>query len=152
MCKNKHQGCIFFRATEPKNPKVCKFQIERSILSVPLPLLWFETSPKDIHKVDENSHFSVEKTVCTTDYFSGRYSANGFLKGRIDTCKGHSYISSSKSRFSNKLQKISTQTSSEYTIFGYGNRLNVNDTDPSTGKKSRLCNSARIYWESNQPP
>ena len=103
--QNRPRGCISFSATKPKIPKVCKFQMEVSILSVPLLLLRFGTSPKDIHKVDDNSHFSVEKTVCTTDYSSGRYSANGFLKGGADTCKGHSDISSSESRFSDKSQR-----------------------------------------------
>ena len=64
--ENRSQGCIFLSPTKPKIPKVCKFQMEGSILFVSL---WFGTSPKDIHKVDENSHFSVEKTVCTTDFF-----------------------------------------------------------------------------------
>ena len=54
--QNRPQGCIFFSPTKPEIPKVCKFQMEGSILSVPLPLLPFGTSPKDIHKVDENSH------------------------------------------------------------------------------------------------
>ena len=82
--------------------------MEGSILSVPVPLLHFGTSPKDIHKIDENSYFSVVKTVFTTDYFSGQYSANDFLKGRTDTSKKQSDISSSESRFSDKSQKIST--------------------------------------------
>ena len=106
--KYRPQGCIFFSPTKFKIPKVFKFQMEGSVLPVLLPLLWFGTSPKDIHKVDENSHFSVEKTVCTTDYFFGRYSADGFLEGGTDTCKRHSDISSSESRFLDKSQKIST--------------------------------------------
>ena len=89
-----------------------------------MPLLWFGTSPKNIHKVDENFHLSVEETVCTTDYFSGRYSANGFIKGGTDTSKGHFDKSFSESRFSDKFKKISTQTMPEYTIFGYENQLN----------------------------
>ena len=100
--QNRPQECIFFSPTKPKIPKVCKFQMEGSILSVPLPLLQFGTSPKDIHKVDDNSHFSVEKTVCEIDYFLGRYSANGSLKGGNDTCKRHCGISPSESRFSDK--------------------------------------------------
>ena len=69
--------------------------MEGSVLPLPLLLLWFRTCPKDIHEVDENSHFSVEKTLCTTDYFSGPYSADGFLEGGADTCREHSDISSS---------------------------------------------------------
>ena len=69
-----------------KSPKICKFHMEGSILSVPLLLLRFGTSPKELHKVDENPHFAVEKTVCTTDYFSRRYSANDFFKGGTETC------------------------------------------------------------------
>ena len=83
--QNIPQGCILFRPIKPKIPKVCTFQLEGSILSVPLPLLRFGTSPKGIHKVHENSHSSVGKTVCTTDCFSGRYPANGFLKGGTET-------------------------------------------------------------------
>ena len=132
--KNRPQGCIFFSLTKPKISNVCKFQMEGSLLSVPLPLLRFWTSPKDIHKVDENSHFSVEKTVCTSHYFAGRYSANGFIKGGADTCKGHSDISSSEFRFSDKPLKISTLTMSKCTIFGYGNQLSRNDTLPQEKK------------------
>ena len=62
--QNSPQACIFFSPTKPKIPKVCKFQVERSILSVTLALLCFGTSPNDIYKVDENSHFPIEKTVC----------------------------------------------------------------------------------------
>ena len=113
--------------------------MERSILLVPLSLLRFGTSPKDIHKVDENSLFSIEKTLCTTDYFSRWYSANSFLKWGTDTCKKHSDISSLESRFSDKTQKISTRTMSEYIIFGYENQLNRNDTDPSTREKREDC-------------
>ena len=87
--QNRPQGCIFLSLTKLKIQKAFKFQMEGLVLSVPLPLLQFGTSPKDIHKVDENSHFSVEKIVCTTDYFSGRYSADGFLQGGADTCKEH---------------------------------------------------------------
>ena len=97
-----------FSPTKPKILKICKFQIEGSILSVPMSLLQFGTSPKDIHKIDQNSYFSVVKTVFTTDYVSGQYSANDFLRGRTDTSKEHSDISSSESRFSDKSQKIST--------------------------------------------
>ena len=89
------QGYVLFSSTKPKIPKTCKFQMEESILSVPWPLLWFRTSHKDINKVDENSHFSVEKTVCTTDYFSGQYfSVNSFCpfhkrkKGRLSAVPG----------------------------------------------------------------
>ena len=78
---------------------------------------------------------SVEKTVCTIDYFSGRCSASRFLKGGTDTCNGHSDRSSSGSRFSYKLQKISIRTMSECTIFAHQNQLNRNDTDPSTRGK-----------------
>ena len=139
--ENRSQGCIFLSPTKPKIPKVCKFQMEGSILFVSL---WFGTSPKDIHKVDENSHFSVEKTVCTTDFFFGRYSANGFLKRGADNYNRHCDISYSESRFSDKSQNISTRSMSEYTIFGYGNQLSRNDTDPSTReKKGRLFNSVR---------
>ena len=117
--------------------------MEGSVLAVPLPLLWFGTSPKDMHEVDENSHFSVEKIVCTNDHFSGRYSADGCLEGRADICKGHSDISSSESRFFNKSQKVSARAMSEYTIFRYGSQLNRNDTDPSKRKKREDCVTMR---------
>ena len=34
-------------------------------------------------------------------------------------------------------KKSKTRTMSEYTIFGYGNQLNRNDTDPSKREKKR---------------
>ena len=63
-------------------------------------------------------HFSVEKTVCATDYFSEWYSANVFLKGGTDTCKRLSNIFSSESGISDELRKISTRTMSQCTISG----------------------------------
>ena len=45
------QGYIFFSLKKPKLLKICKFQMEGSIPSIPLHLLWFGTSLKDI-----NSH------------------------------------------------------------------------------------------------
>ena len=59
--QNRPQGCIFFSPTKLQIPKVFKFEMEESVLPVPLPLLWFGTSPKYIHKVNRNSYFSVEK-------------------------------------------------------------------------------------------
>ena len=71
ICKIDLKNTYFSFPLNLKIPKVCKFQIEGSMISVPLILLRFGTSAKDIHKVDQNCHFSVEKTICTTDYFSG---------------------------------------------------------------------------------
>ena len=68
--QNRPQRCTFFSLTKPKIPKVFSFKWADLFYSFPLPLDRFGTSPKDIHKVDENSHFSVEKTVSATDYFS----------------------------------------------------------------------------------
>ena len=99
--QNRPQGWIFLRLPKLKIPKVFKFQMEASVLSLPLSGLGFGISPKNIREVDENSHFSFEKTVCTTGYFSEQYSADGFLKGGAGTCKGHSETSS-ESSFINK--------------------------------------------------
>ena len=66
-------------------------------------------------------------------------SVDGFFKGGTDTCNGHFDISSLESSFSDKSQKISTRTIPEHTIFGYGNQLNRNDTDPSTRGKREDC-------------
>ena len=99
--------------------------MDGSILSVPLPLLRFGTSPTNLHKDDENSDFPVEKTVSTTDYFSGRYSANGFLKEGTDPCKVHSDISP-ESRLSDKSQKNNTRNISEYVIFGNSSETTEN--------------------------
>ena len=52
MCKIDFKDAYF---SVPLNLKSQKFLIFKSALPVPLPLLWFGTSPKDIHKVDESS-------------------------------------------------------------------------------------------------
>ena len=39
-------------------------------------------------------------------------------------------------------KKSKTRTMSEYTIFGYGNQLNRNDTDPSKREKKEDCATA----------
>ena len=85
-----------------------------------------------------------------TDYFSGQYSANGFLKEGTDTCKEHSDISS-ESRFTDKLQKNRTRNMSEYTIFEYGNQLNGNDTDPFTRENREDCAIGQDLLGSHQP-
>ena len=45
-------------------------------------------------------------------------------------------------RFLINRKKSKTRTMSEYTIFGYGNQLNRNDTDPSTTEKREDCATA----------
>ena len=62
-CKVDLEDAYFSVPVNQKSQKVCKFQIVGSTQSVPLPLLWFGTGPKDIHKVDQNSYFSAEKTM-----------------------------------------------------------------------------------------
>ena len=49
--QNRPQGYLFFSPTKLKVSKVCKFQIEGFILSVPLPLLWFGTGPRMFTKL-----------------------------------------------------------------------------------------------------
>ena len=51
--QNRPQGWIFFSSTKFKISKLFKFQMEGSVLPLPLLLLWFRTCPKDIHEVDE---------------------------------------------------------------------------------------------------
>ena len=53
LVQNWPQGCIFYSPTKAKIPNVWKFQMKGSILSVPLLLLRFGTSPRNIHKGDE---------------------------------------------------------------------------------------------------
>ena len=70
MCKIDLKDAHFSVSLNQKSPKSVSFKWADLFYSFPLPLDRFGTSPKDIHKVDENSHFSVEKTVSATDYFS----------------------------------------------------------------------------------
>ena len=100
MCKIELKDAYFLVLLNQKFKKFVSFKWKD--LFYFLPLLRSGTSPKDFHKVDENSHLSVESIVCTTDQFSGRYSANGFLKGGTDTSKGNSDTFLSESRFSDK--------------------------------------------------
>ena len=69
--QDRPKRCIFFSATKSQIPKICEFQVERSNLSVSLPLLWPGTSTQDIYKTTEGFHFSNEKVECSTDNFSG---------------------------------------------------------------------------------
>ena len=142
--QNRPQGCIFFSPTKFKIPKVFNFQI-CSTSSFASAVVWDQ--PQGYSQSWREFPFSVEKTVCKTDYFSGRYTADGFVEGRAGTCKGHSDISSSESGFFDKSQKISTRTMSEYTIFGYGSQLNKNDTDPSPRERREDCGD--LMWKSS---
>ena len=71
--QNTPQRCIFFSLIKPKVSNICKFQVERSILSVSLPVIWFGTSAKDLYKAHTNSHFPVEKAICATGHIFGRH-------------------------------------------------------------------------------
>ena len=116
--------------------------MDESILSISLPLLRFGTSPRNIHKGDENSYFSVGKTVCTTDYFSGHFSANDLLKEGTDPCKGHSDISS-ESRFSDKSQKkIIIETCQNIQFLGMEiNSIEMTLTFPQEKKEKSAKNT-----------
>ena len=77
--QSRPKRCILFSATKSQIPKICEFQVERSNLSVSLPLLRPGTSTQDIYKTTEDSYFSDEEVECSIDNFSGRYSTDGCL-------------------------------------------------------------------------
>ena len=69
----------------PLSPDLQKVQMERSNLSVYLPVLWSGTSTKDIYKTTKNSHLPVEETECTSNNISGRYFDHYLISRRNDT-------------------------------------------------------------------
>ena len=87
--QDRPKRCILFSATKSQIPKICEFQVERSNLSVSLPLLRPGASTQDIYKTTEGSYFSDEEAECSIDNFSGRYSTDGCLGGGVDIGTGH---------------------------------------------------------------
>ena len=122
--QNRPEGCIFFSLTKAKVSNICKFQVQKSIMSVSLPVLWFGISPKDFHKVHTNFHFSLEKTICTTGHVFGRYTTYGLLKRGTGACKGYpDIIYSSEPKVFDKCKEISFSAMLDSAIFGHGNQL-----------------------------
>ena len=97
-----------FSLTKPNVSKICKFQVEKSLLSVFLPMLRFGISPKNFHKVNGNFDFSVEKAKCAASHISGQCTAYCLLKGGTGACKGHSDISPSEHRVFDRCKETSS--------------------------------------------
>ena len=93
--QDRPERCIFFSANTSQISKMCGFQVERSNLSVSLPMLWPGTSTQDIYKTTEGSHFSNEEVECSIENFSGRYFTDGCLCGVVDIGTGHSHLPTS---------------------------------------------------------
>ena len=127
--------CILFSATKPQISKICEFQVERSNLSVSLPLLWPGTNTQDIYKTTEGSHFSDEEVECSIYNFSARYSTDGCLVGGVDIGTGHSHLPTSEFRFSDQYIEICTSTMPNHTVFRDGDKLDRYDCNSSTGEK-----------------
>ena len=120
---NRPKRCIFFGTTKSQIPKICEFQVERSNLSVSLPLLWPGTSTQDIYKTTEGFHFSNEEVECSIDNFSRRYFTDGCLGGGADIGMGHSHVPTSKFRFFDQHKEICASTVSHHTVFGHRYKL-----------------------------
>ena len=127
--------CIFFSTAKSKIPEICEFQVERSNLSVFLPGFGPGTSPQDIYKTTEGSHFSDTKVECSINNFSGRYFTDACLGGGVDIGTGHSHLPASEFRFSDQDKEICASTVSNHTVFGHGDKLNRYDCNSSTGEK-----------------
>ena len=109
--------------------------MERSNLSVFLPLLWPGTSTQDIYKTTDGSHFSNERVECSIDNFSGRYFTDGCLGGGVDTGRGHSHLPTSEFGFSDQYEEVYVSTMSNHTVFEHGDKLNRYEYNSSAGEK-----------------
>ena len=135
MCKIDLKDAYFSVLLNRKSPKICEFQVERSNLSVSLPLLRSGTSTQDIYKTNEGSHFSDEEVECSIDNFSGRYSTDGCLGEGVDISTGHSHLPTSEFRFSDQYKEICDSTMPNHTVFRHGDKLDRYDCNSSTGEK-----------------
>ena len=133
--QDRPKRCILFSATKSQIPKICEFQVERSNLSVSLPLLRPGTSTQDIYKTTEGSYFSDEEAECSIDNFSGRYSTDGCLGGGVDIGMGHPHLPTSEFGFSDQYKEICASTMPNHTVFRHGDKLNRYDCNSSTGEK-----------------
>ena len=133
--QDRPKRCILFSATKSQIPKICEFQVERSNLSVSLPLLRPGTSTQDIYKTTEGSYFSDEEVECSIDNFSGRYSTDGCLGGGVDIGTGHPHLPTSEFRFSDQYKEICASTMPNHTVFRHGDKLDRYECNSSTGEK-----------------
>ena len=133
--QDRPKRCILFSATKSQIPKICEFQVERSNLSVSLPLLRPGTSTQDIYKTTEGSYFSNEEVECSIDNFSGRYSTDGCLGGGVDIGTGHPHLPTSEFGFSYQYKEICASTMPNHTVFRHGDKLDRYDCNSSTGEK-----------------
>ena len=133
--QDRPKRCILFSATKSQIPKICEFQVERSNLSVSLPLLQPGTSTQDIYKTTEGSYFSDEEVECSIDNFSGRYSTDGCLGGGVDIGTGHPHLPTSEFGFSDQYKEICASTMPNHTVFRHGDKLDRYECNSSTGEK-----------------
>ena len=56
--QNRSQGCLFFSASGTS--KICKVSMEGSVVPVPMSMVWFGSSTKDIYETTPDSGHSFE--------------------------------------------------------------------------------------------
>ena len=138
------QGRLFFGAAKSRVTKVHKVQMERSNLSISLPVFWSGTSTKDIYKATENSHFSIEKTECMTYNISERYFDQGLINRGNDTSKGHFDIPFAGLEIFNKYKEVGPSTLSNETISWDGDRFSAYDPQSPSRKERANSTAATI--------
>ena len=94
----------------------------------------FIFSPIDLYKTYESSNISYEEIEYFDYSLSGRHCLNWTFAKRNDSCLAYIDFSITKSRISEKCQKVSLSNLSEDTVPVSYCRFKRNDPIPSTGK------------------
>ena len=100
MCKIDSKDAYFLVPLNPKFQTFVSFKWKDLIYQFFARLWQIFTSPQDIYKTTEGSHFSDTKVECSINNFSGRYFTDCRLGGGVDTGTGHSHLPASGFRFS----------------------------------------------------
>ena len=58
--QNRPEECILQRSSTQRFPKISTVSLGRKLVRVPVPMLWFETSPQSVHKIIKGPNLNLE--------------------------------------------------------------------------------------------
>ena len=137
--KIRSEGRIFRSSLGRKFSAVREHSMERENLSVSLLVFWTRSCPKAIHKINEDTSCSNEKTKLQAHYISGRHTVICSNSFRSKRSKGHVDIPPSESEVSDQFQKISSHSLSPSRISRDDDKLIGNENVFPTGKGRQNC-------------
>ena len=123
MCKTRFKRCVLFSSLGKKFKAICLLSLVRKLVRVPLPLLWFETSSTNIHKIVKSAKDNLTQDKHQNNNLLRPHAIDWLFFRRDSHELRHSNLLSATSRICHKLEKVYVDTSAGNRVFGHDNQL-----------------------------